>query len=60
MYLSKTPQYLTGSFLFDDTPAFVPPNKPKDAPLNPLNARLVESHLRMQGPNVSMFYKVTL
>ena len=58
MFLSKTPQYLTGSFLLDDEkPAFVPPNKPKDAPFPALNARLIESHLKSQGPNVSMFYK---
>ncbi len=56
MNLSKTPQYLSGSFLFDDAPMPALPNKPTSS-ASELNERLVGSHLKNQGPNVSMFYK---
>ena len=55
--LSKTKQYLTGSFLFDDSPMPPLPNKPVTTASNPINEELIHNHLKNQGPNVSMFYK---
>lgn len=57
--LSKTKQFLTGSFLFDDSPTPPLPNKPLISNLtnNPINEELIQNHLKNQGPNVSMFYK---
>jgi ethanolamine-phosphate phospho-lyase len=54
--LSKTHHYLTGSFLFDDSPLPALPNKPTSL-MKPVNDRLINSHIKNQGPNVSMFYK---
>jgi ethanolamine-phosphate phospho-lyase len=58
--LSKTKQYLTGSFLFDDSPMPPLPNKPpilSTLTNNPINEELINNHLKNQGPNVSIFYK---
>lgn len=54
--LSKTHHHLTGSFLFDDSPLPPLPNKPISS-TKPLNERLINNHMKNQGPNVSMFYK---